>query len=538
MNPPPAALARNENLARALWIVVPALVASIMSGSIVLGCAFAGVALFVARPLPVPALLLGAWLLVAAIALISPTNRAINPDELLHAVAAHYYIDHWLPPRVDSPDIANTYSAYGASYLNELDVAYLLAAKVGRFWATHGFDEVTSLRMFNVLLFGLLVLVASVSKRSWPTCAVVLITPQIWYVFAYFNADAFGLFLSLIVTMLSAAPDSAVSRFIERSGTSVAALGTFAVALGLLLLSKKNYLPVPFIATLVLALRHLGLGFPTALIGCVGVALLILGTVAGPALAYMLPIGDHVVVPGGIIAFVVFAARASWTALRRPELRSPLLRISSLLAFAVVVALPRLMVDLEINGSPANKSVQMAEAAEKYAAAEYKPSTLANDPQNSYRGLGLASKGVTFSELIGSPYEWWGRTWHSLFGVYGYLLVFAPTPLYYGLAITLLGLCVGIGTWAFRHPDSRSTLGICVAGIGLVLLASIVHSWANDLQGQGRYLFPGFAMIAMYLQAQPAILKNRTIAVSLAGAFVLSALSIVTVALPAFTGRY
>jgi len=538
MNPPHPELARNENLVRALWIVGPALVASIASGSIVLGCAFAGLVLFVARPLPVPALLLGAWLLVATIALISPTNRAINPDELLHAVAAHYYIDHWLPPRVDSLDIANTYSAYGASYLNELDVAYLLAARVGRFWATHGFDEVTSLRLFNVLLFGLLLFIASVSKRTWPTCAVVLLSPQIWYVFAYFNADAFGLFLSLVVTMLSAAPDSPVARFIERSGTSIAALGTFAVALGLLLLSKKNYLPVPFIATLVLASRHLGLSFPNALIGCVGVALLILGTVAGPALAYMLPMGDRFIVPAGVIAFALFVARVSWTALRRQELRSPSLRLAALLAVAVVVALPRLIVDLQINGTPANKSAHMAEATEKYAAAEYKPSTLANDPQNSYRGLGLASKGVTFSQLIGSPYEWWGRTWHSLFGVYGYMLVFAPTPLYYGLAITLIGLCVGMGVWAFRNPDSRSTLGICAAGIGLVLLASIVHSWANDLQGQGRYLFPGFAMIAMFLQAQPDVLKNRTIAVSLAAAFVLSALSIVTVALPAFTGRY
>ena len=164
---------------------------------------------------PVPALLLGAWLLAGAMALTSTTSRSVHPDEFSHVSAAQYYFDHWLPPAVDAPEIANSYSAYGASYLNELDVVYLIAAKATHFWSGFGLDSTTTLRLFNVCLFGVLLAVVWIRPSVWPAAIVLLLTPQIWYIFSYFNADAFAFFLSLLATMLFAAPDSPVSRFVE-----------------------------------------------------------------------------------------------------------------------------------------------------------------------------------------------------------------------------------------------------------------------------------------------------------------------------------
>ena len=163
---------------------------------------------------------------------------------------------------------------------------------------------------------------------------------------------------------------------------------------------------------------------------------------------------------------------------------------------------------------------------------------MASNPQGSYPGLALAAKGVTLSEIVGTPYEWFASSWRSFFGVYGYMSVFGPPILYSFLAAAFTSLWFGMAVWAFVHPGARAAFGIAVAGTGLVILGSVVQSWANDLQGQGRYLLPVLAMIAAYLQSQPPELcKSRFVAVSISACFCGSAISFLTVALPAFANH-
>ena len=270
---------------------------------------------------PVSSLIYGAWMLVAAMAFTSPTSQSVHPDEFSHLAAARYYYSHWIPPRVDSPEIIGSYSAYGASYLNELDIVYPIAAKVSQLWSVFGLEETTSLRLFNVLLFGGLLGIAASFRKSWPTVIVLLLTPQVWYVFSYFNADAFALFLSLVTTMMYAAPHSSVSRFIEGERVSRAVICVFVVALGMLAVSKRNYLPVVFITAFFLAARHLQFTVATAALGAAGVALLLLKAVAGNALFDMFPRMAPYIAPAGLAALGVFSIFTLWSVVRKPTLR-------------------------------------------------------------------------------------------------------------------------------------------------------------------------------------------------------------------------
>ena len=250
--------------------------------------------------------------------------------------------------------------------------------------------------------------------------------------------------------------------------------------------------------------------------------------------------------PDGTVAHYSGNRAAQRNALtrRQPLVRRPqadaataIYRLATIFALALAVALPRVVVDIAINGSPAAKSMRMSAVAEERAALPFKPSTVASNPQGSYAGLALAAKGVTLSEIVGTPYEWFASSWHSFLGVYGYMSVFGPPILYSFLAAAFTSLWFGMAVWAFVHPGARAALGLAIAGTGLVILGSIVQSWANDLQGQGRYLFPVLAIIAAYLQSQPELRKSRFVAVSISACFCGSTISFLTVALPAFANR-
>jgi Predicted membrane protein (DUF2142) len=486
---------------------------------------------------PVPALLFGTWLLVGAMALTSTTRQSVHPDEFSHVSAAQYYFNHWLPPAVDAPEIADTYSAYGASYLNELDVVYLVAAKSSHIWSGFGLDATTTLRLFNVCLFGVLLAVAWIRPSVRPAAIVLLLTPQIWYIFSYFNADAFAFFLSLLATMLFAAIDSPVSRFVEGERVSRIALGIFVVSLGLLLISKRNYIPVVFATALLLAVRHLGVTVWTSVVCAVGVGLLMFRLIAGNALVYMFPSVAAWFVPTGLILLVAFAVVLILRVVQRSELRPRLYRLACLFILASLVALPRIVVDVSENGWPAQKSLQMSMAAENFAEPPFKPSTLRTNPDASYPGLYLASKGTTLGQIVGEPHEWLAISWYSMLGMYGYMSIAAPPFLYSLLSFGMLVLSFAFLRWAFTHPEARVNLVVAVVGVALVALASVLNSWASDFQAQGRYLLPSFPIAAAYLLSQPALASSRLVSGGASVCFLGSVFSFVGVALPALAGH-
>jgi hypothetical protein len=207
-----------------------------------------------------------------------------------------------------------------------------------------------------------------------------------------------------------------------------------------------------------------------------------------------------------------------------------------LFGLAITVALPRVVADVVANGGAAEKSQRMIAAAERHAGPLFKPSVVENNLAESYPGIRLAARGVPFSKIMGQPYAWTLNSWRSMLGVYGYMNVFPPSILYWLLSGGLLMLTISMVAWARKRTDAQRALMVAVAGIALVALSSIVHSWANAFQAQGRYLFPALVIAGIYLLSQPGLLRTRLASMGVALCFVVSVLSFAS-ALPALTGH-
>jgi hypothetical protein len=502
--------------------------------------AFSLLAFLLARSpagLPATALLLASVVLVATLALTSTTARSIHPDEHNHVAAARYYFNHWKPPAVDDPAIVDTYTIYGTSYLNELDIGYLIAAKVSNLWSGFGLDDTVSLRLFNVLLLATLMLIAWQGRGSWVGAASLLVTSQLWYLFAYFNADAFPLFLSVVLAFLFGSPNSPVSEYIEGRSSRFWALFAFVLALGLLLISKRNYLLVAMFIGLLLSVRHLNVPVWCVGMATAGAALLGFSFIGGQHMQSMFPVTGAAFVPVAGVLLLVAMVAGGWPLMKRSELRPRLYRMVALFAVAAAIAFPRVWLDKSINGSSENKAEKMLVAAEKYGEVRFKPSTLKNDPASSYPGRNLAAKGVGIGQVLGEPYDWTVQSWKSSLGVYGYMNAFAPEWLYLLISVGLLLCLAGLARYAMRDPTFRIDLCVVVCVSALVVLSSVVHSWAYDFQPQGRYLMPIAALLSALALAHPILLRSRLVTTGVAVSYLGSLLSFLFVAIPVLTSR-
>lgn len=215
---------------------------------------------------PAPALERGAdigirWMLVVALLLavvmsaVSNTQERTHPDEFDHIAAARYYEGNWLPPAVGDLRTLDSYSIYGMSYLNEWDVVYALAGKFAALARPLVHNESYVYQLFNLSLFAILVFLAWRKKEAMLLFSLLVVSAQIWYVFSYFNADAFPLFLSILAAYELASPRSA---FNDQSRSLVIRYLRLGVYLGLLVLSKKTFWMFVVFGTLVQQYWKLG----------------------------------------------------------------------------------------------------------------------------------------------------------------------------------------------------------------------------------------------------------------------------------------
>jgi len=217
--------------------------------------------------------------LVVVMASISKVNH--HPDESVHIRAALYYQDHFLPPRIESPAILHTYSVYGVSRLHSGEIVYLFAGKFLQLARPLHLPPYLVLRFFNVSLFFFLAL-SAVRSASWRIFLVpLLISPQIWYVFSYFNSDAFALFVLLLSGYQAAVPDSFLNRFLkDEKGLTLKNMWVVAgmgLLFSLLLLVKKNFYFFPLFLLLYLfwRIRFADLSVNKALLLRLGAVLLV-----------------------------------------------------------------------------------------------------------------------------------------------------------------------------------------------------------------------------------------------------------------------
>lgn len=389
----------------------------------------------VLNPALVPFLFVAALMLAMAIL----TKFNAHPDEYLHFESARYYVSHWLPPALDDPAIVPTFSHYGFSYMRDLDAAYYLMGKFMSFVPAWLVSPEIAARLFNVTLFIVLSVWLSGRLRGSIAPFVLLISPQIWYVFSYVNGDAWALTLAMLIVVQLAAENSLLTRYLQADNWSESVQGgvCFAAILALLLMAKRNYyLFLPF------------------------------------------------------IALVAIWKSAVWPA-SRTVLR-PLHKWAVIALLTAALYFPLRATHEAINGFDIPRLQQ--EQAEKYAAPRFKPSEIAAG-KGSPR-LVLRNQGVPFISLL-TERSWPVKSFQSFCGVYRWMALkggeyyYITMGLLYAALLMLLFLRIVRMSW----PDAAfitATFGTML----MIVLGSVYFSWTADYQPQGRYLFPILPMVA------------------------------------------
>lgn len=381
--------------------------------------------------------------LISVMASISIYNA--HPDEKVHVLAADFFKDHFFPPEIGSPEMSGTYSPYGVSRLASGEIAYFVAGKFAKVLEPLQLEPFHAMRIFNVFLFGSLLVLAFLIPAFRLIFIPLLLSPQIWYIFSYFNGEAFGMVVILLVAYQLAVEDSAWNRLLSEKELSIGVwqkLG-WLLGLGLLLgamfLLKKNF-----------------------------------------------------------YFFIIFVGLyCFWRLLfRKTSLtRQNLLRIAVVFLVGACFAGSIRFTEHYLNDF--KRAEKILEARETYAQRMYKPSTPLN---KKFPQMYLRERGVGLDELIHKA-KWGERNFRSSFGEYGYTSV-AASFTYYNvvryscLALAALVLCI---TLARGRLEGTALLGIVIV-CGLALMAmALYRCWTVDFQSQGRYLLPIVGMLSVFL---------------------------------------
>ncbi|HBT97369.1 MAG TPA: hypothetical protein DEB25_06955 [Desulfobulbaceae bacterium] len=420
----------------------------------------------------VPVALLAALTLVAAMSWISQYN--VHPDEYVHAAASDYYAKHSTPPRLDDPAIADSYSPYGVTRLAKNEIYYLLNGKMMRLAEIFHIDHTQSARLLNLLLFAAIALIACKSQSSRYLAAIFLISPQIWYIFSYCNSDALALFAAFLGAWMLIEPESPLHRFLRDQPSPAWLLRGLAVACvaALLIQSKENYLVFSVAALLFLAIDILK-DYPREMCLLLVKRLLVVGLIGCAPLA--------------VKKYLDYQAN-DWN-------------------FPAMVQTMRM----------------------QKAAPAFHPDT---PVEKQAPLLHKKDRGITLRNIVGKE-RWCERTFMCSFGMYGYHTIVSGDRYYnfvrwtgVALLIYFFGNILLRGTWYHR---SHAGIAVFLA-IGLIFVA-IYHSWTQDFQTQGRYLFPIVPMLGVVYARCRFVIEPRGLALGIAVMFMLSCFSFITVAL-------
>jgi hypothetical protein len=365
----------------------------------------------------------------------------IHADEGIQMKAGRYYIDHWMPPGICDPAIADTYSVYGASRLEKLEIVYFLAGKFVKVLQFTELNDFIKFRLFNIFLFFILTVLCIRNADYRVLTLPLLISPQIWYVFTYFNSEAFAMFILILVSYQVFSTQSMMNRLLAELGEH-GKVELYLIVLGLLfsllLLIKTNFYIFIIFLTLCLLLKLYRKAFPNPLMALKRIGVIIL------------------------ISASVFGLRYS--------------------------------VDLAVNGG--DRRQKYLDCVEKMARPMYKPS---NDLSRLHLYMRLRDRGVSFKEMF------IGRNWGTIsfcraFGIYFFKPI-APDAYYKLVLATSLffGAFIFFSILFNRNIDNILLSMIVLVSSLLLIGLSFWHSWTVDFQAHGRYLFPIFSMIGVLI---------------------------------------
>jgi len=423
----------------------------------------------------VPVCLAVVLIMVVIMAVISRKN--VHPDEFVHVAAVEYYKSNWQPPKIFDEEVRNTYSPYGVSRLNGDEIYYLIAGKFAFAFERMFQNPFTACRMFNVLLLLGIILYLVQLPQARVMALPLLISPQIWYLYSYCNSDAFALTIIFFTSCQVVLPDSMLRRYFEQSampGWLIHGL-TVGVLLACLLLLKKNF-----------------------------------------------------VIYTGFFALVAFVTFYQLVNEVHPDERKVLYtKLVALMLVSISLYGGKKFVDYQVNGP--DKGILVSEAIAAYAKPRMHPDTAIDKRLPS---MMLRERGVSLKSII-VDYRWPERTFRSSFGYYGYLNTPASDVVYNVfrgsviiLALYFFGVIFVQGTTLNkRYAGSALALG------GMLVCIAVYHSWINDFQAQGRYLFPIVGMLCILCGQNVKHFSERWLSLLVVWMFCLSSYSYITVAL-------
>ncbi|TKB09887.1 hypothetical protein [Desulforhopalus sp. IMCC35007] len=400
--------------------------------------------------------------LIAVMAGVSKYNQ--HPDEEIHVNSAKYYIDHNIPPQIGDPAVADTYSPYGMSRLNTGEISYFFAGKFARILEPLQLPNYLVFRYFNVCLFAFLLLIALYKKPFRLLLVPLLLSPQIWYIFSYFNSEGFALVVILLVAYQMVVEKSAWNRLLTVDGPGCRwwELAGIVILLIVLLLLKVNF--------------------------------------------YFF----------GVFIFLYFLWRLLYKKTfcgKSTFLRVALVALAGLSIFAGIRVYDSAIYDFK-------KSEKILEAREMYAHELYKPSTPL-DKKLFY--LQMKDRGITLKTII-KGHLWAEKMFRTSFGEYGYTSVAASLGYYDFVRYLAVVVFLVISFFTIKNGgwEGVTLLLITVGSAVLLATATLYHSWTVDFQAQGRYLLPVVGMLSVFAYQMREKLAN------LPSAFVLSCMFLVS----------
>jgi ABC-type multidrug transport system fused ATPase/permease subunit len=383
---------------------------------------------------------------VLIVALLSRLN--LHPDEFSHVFASTFFQDHLFKLAVDHPAMLKTLiPGWGTSYLYENDIVYSLAEKFTSVLTAFGLQDYLRYRLFNFLLLPMLLLVFMADRRNgmWFLLALGL-TSQTWYLFAYFNGDALGMFFSFLLGYYFITKRTEIERFFWEKPQFGAVILGFYILCVLIFFTRLQYAIFVFFIL-------------------------------------------------GLIYVMKLVERDFWT-LMKGSIR--------ILIFLLLVTVPVGMAEFKdqiTNDFENGTAIQKIRAENK--GPEFKKQHIIATGKNPYN-LFLKDTGAPYFELF-TEHPWLETSFVSSFGVYGYMNILAPMLFYVissfvGVGLTFIFLSVS----AFRASSRfRIVVAYFFFSAFLVLIQSTMYSWLYAFQPQGRYLLAIIPMLAVVLALNP-----------------------------------
>ncbi len=380
---------------------------------------------------------------VCCLAMAASSRQSSHPDEFWHYTAAGYFMTDLRPPALGSWEILGSYSSYGHSYLQSFEPAYILAGRLmGAF--TEGLPGWLELpmvaRLFQCLCFVLMLAWLLIrGARVFPL--LVLSYAQVWYIFSYFNGDAFSFAIGAILAYeIVGRRSMSLTYFQGNMLPLVTKVVLIGLGLALLIAGKKNYWVLAGFIIIggvwqMIERRKAILLKPV-------ITWLAIGAVAGGGLAL-----HHSVEAG------------------RPESAGER---------------PAHSMDTVPHSLPTSGLT-----------------TVSRDRIAIPSKVYLRSKGEEIWDLFWTR-EWAWLSWSSFVGVFGLMDVKATDWFYAVVGCASLFLLVVLATRVLRRGASLADFGLAICGLGLCFgngMLSLWWSWTVDFQPQGRYLFPALIIV-------------------------------------------